>query len=1033
MNRFFQLRPERSLKLYSLRSLISISLLCLSVVLHSQDLPDIEAPPDFTVDANQPDCLANIYLPPADVTICDPDFPEDITIDVTWEGPTINQNGDVTINDLEKGEYVFTYRYIDFCMVEVTDDLVVTVKDLSPPNPICKTKQTVSLNNLGCAFIPADYFDLESYDNCKPHVSFKIRRMFAEEECVDEENPDNLFSDFMKVCCADITVMAIMRVYDRYVDEGPVDEDYLEGHFDDCMVELTIQEKIAPDIFCPPDLTLDCPFHISDITVYGVADAFDACGLDFLVEEDPQIMIDQCNAGMVIRTFIAEDIYGNSSSCQQKLTIKNLTPFDGDNPELLVWPPDVTIEGCGGDFDVDITGEPTINDDACALVGTSVTEEIFDIVEDACFKVARTWNVLDWCQFDPQLPNPFVPENGFWTHTQYIKIIDVEAPDITVSDDITVLNFTDDCSDITVNIPPFTASDCTPEEDLEYSYEIDFGSNGDKVGPFPGNDPSGVFPLGTHTITAIVDDKCGNESRDEFLVNVSDGKAPTIILYDGLAVELMIVGEGESMIDVEAEMLVKDALDNCTADENILFSFSPDPTDNIRMFTCADVADITIDVYATDEAGNQSWASTSLSIQDNAGNCIIVVNLIHSISGAIFSVDDQMLHGSSIMLYKSDAMMAEYPSVDGHYSLEVESSETDYRLMPEFEDVAARGLSTLDILLIQQHILGLNPLASSYDRMAADVNQSGSITAADLVEIKKVLLQVQPEFNSGVSWGFVDSEVTMDESSETEVVLYRGYSIPANDQNIELDFTGFKYGDVNGTVYEYGGGLTETRNTPQTKLLFQSNELQESVKRIDFIATDELQFEGLQFQMSIDADPQDLLGIKSEFIPISHQDYTINSEDGNLMLSMVLNPFSSAEIAEGDILFSLIIKGAEKTQTVDLIDGNLSPEIYRSGLQPTELIIEPYLLPEHSFELHQNRPNPFNSSTIIPYSLDEPLEISLSIFDITGKVLLEYSGYKEKGLHEFELKNNENLKPGVYFYQLECRTGSITKKMIIDR
>ena len=40
-----------------------------------------------------------------------------------------------------------------------------------------------------------------------------------------------------------------------------------------------------------------------------------------------------------------------------------------------------------------------------------------------------------------------------------------------------------------------------------------------------------------------------------------------------------------------------------------------------------------------------------------------------------------------------------------------------------------------------------------------------------------------------------------------------------------------------------------------------------------------------------------------------------------------------------------------------------------------------------SFELHQNYPNPFNGSTIIPFDVHENMDISISIYDVTGKLI----------------------------------------------
>src|SRR6185436_19652468 len=62
---------------------------------------------------------------------------------------------------------------------------------------------------------------------------------------------------------------------------------------------------------------------------------------------------------------------------------------------------------------------------------------------------------------------------------------------------------------------------------------------------------------------------------------------------------------------------------------------------------------------------------------------------------------------------------------------------------------------TADIVKIQRHVLGLEILDSPYKIIAADVNTSKSITAADISEIRKLVLGIVSKFNKVESWTFV--------------------------------------------------------------------------------------------------------------------------------------------------------------------------------------------------------------------------------------------------------------------------------------
>ena len=58
-------------------------------------------------------------------------------------------------------------------------------------------------------------------------------------------------------------------------------------------------------------------------------------------------------------------------------------------------------------------------------MGVSFAHEIFTVVPDACFKIERTWSIINWCTFNPDglcidVPNPnpvLLPANGSANNT----------------------------------------------------------------------------------------------------------------------------------------------------------------------------------------------------------------------------------------------------------------------------------------------------------------------------------------------------------------------------------------------------------------------------------------------------------------------------------------------------------------------------------------------------------------------------------------------------------------------------------------
>ena len=88
------------------------------------------------------------------------------------------------------------------------------------------------------------------------------------------------------------------------------------------------------------------------------------------------------------------------------------------------------------------------------------------------------------------------------------------------------------------------------------------------------------------------------------------------------------------------------------------------------------------------------------------------------------------------------------------------------------------------------------------------------------------------------------------------------------------------------------------------------------------------------------------------------------------------------------------------------------------------------------FKLFQNKPNPFNPSTIISYELYSPSNVSLKIYTLNGKqigVLIDE--FQNPGTYRIEFNANDfkDLSSGIYFYKLQTKYSSDIKKMIFTK
>ena len=89
------------------------------------------------------------------------------------------------------------------------------------------------------------------------------------------------------------------------------------------------------------------------------------------------------------------------------------------------------------------------------------------------------------------------------------------------------------------------------------------------------------------------------------------------------------------------------------------------------------------------------------------------------------------------------------------------------------------------------------------------------------------------------------------------------------------------------------------------------------------------------------------------------------------------------------------------------------------------------------FSLGQNYPNPFNPATKIDFVMPSDGNVSLKVYDITGKEVITLAeGYRSQGSYSVSF-NGSGLSSGVYIYKLTVNSGisNITqvKKMILTK
>ncbi len=383
-------------------------------------------------------------------------------------------------------------------------------------------------------------------------------------------------------------------------------------------------------------------------------------------------------------------------------------------------------------------------------------------------------------------------------------------------------------------------------------------------------------------------------------------------------------------------------------------------------------------------------------------------------------------------------MVPEITGANGTFSFEEIPLNGDYRITPEKDMNYGNGITTFDIVLLSKHVLGLKPLDSPYKMIAADINHSGSISAYDMVLLRQVILGMKNDFPNNTSWRFIDADYEFFNPENPFIENYpEAYEITnlAGDM-MTLDFTAVKIGDLNNSASANQFMMAESRKTT-TALNF---EIAEQVKEmgevviVDFKSSNFQSILGYQFEVDFDGNAlafeQLLIGDKMGF-----ENFNLSMIERG-MITTSWNQAEAVNLAADEILFSLVFRAKENlriSETIKIGSDITSAEAY-TGMEEVINVNLDILTSTSSiagFKLYQNKPNPFTGATVIGFDLPTAAATTMTIFDMSGKVVKVIAGEYEKGYNQIVIDGKAFNDYGMFYYQLATQNGIETKKMIL--
>jgi len=661
--------------------------------------------PDNTADPQNCEAIVEIDPPTVDSTtecsdwtflmeVQDPGSTELVAF-----GGQRNMNSGVIRRSFLLGISEVKYTVTDACGNVDSCRFEVEVLDKEAPTAVCDARTVVTLNDsfLGKAF--ARSFDDGSYDACSGIASYKVRRVDrATTTC---ETPAD-FDDFVKFCCADIgkTILVEMQVTDSV------------GLTAWCVAEAVVQFKgDGPAIMCPPMIARqDCrtfdDFDIGTLTPPTVM-SDNPCIADNLTPSIREVARDlnECGVGFIdVEWFInitgAEEII-----CTERVMFENKIPFA---EALIRWPADRTVNTCGDVPPTQIELDNLLPDTLrCANILPSEPEDrVFDNVSGACRTIIRTWTVVDWCRFPADLSARYTFEQTITVVNTSGPIIDATASRINIEEDA------DNCRAV-VSAIGVAADDCADVSEITWTYEIT--SDGAVIVPTTaGNTFSLALSLGDYQVRWVAMDDCGNSTEATEDFSITDTQAPT-----------MRCGSIQRRIDaVTKDVVIRindiddGSFDNCDAviDLKMKRAGTSDTLSSILIFDCGEQGITQVEIVGTDDAGNAASCIAAVDIRDFEDNCGLGSSAFE-VAGHIYTAKGTAVEDVAVSLAamsQDGDNHVDVTDVEGAYVFDNVTEKKMYELSAHKLDDYRNGISTLDIILMQQHILGLRRLSSPY-------------------------------------------------------------------------------------------------------------------------------------------------------------------------------------------------------------------------------------------------------------------------------------------------------------------------------
>ncbi len=435
-----------------------------------------------------------------------------------------------------------------------------------------------------------------------------------------------------------------------------------------------------------------------------------------------------------------------------------------------------------------------------------------------------------------------------------------------------------------------------------------------------------------------------------------------------------------------------------------------------------------------------SCQSATATVNVSVSNNPATVN----ISGNILTENNILLDSVNIKINGINFSDSLLTNNTGYYNFNVQQGSS-FQITPSRKNTSSpvAGISTLDILLIQRHILNIQPLSSPYKIIAADVNQSGSVTTMDILLIKSLILQNTSSFPNNEVWKFVNSDYVFNNPSNPfPYEISRSYSYATDAQN--QDFIGIKLGDINNSWIP-----NLSKNSSSSCLTLEIDDFKSTYGEIIEIPVKVKNFNQISgYQFTIEWNYNDFDFVNVENLSLNGSFGLNFVSQGKLSTLWNSDNSFGLSLSDGSAIFKIILKAKNSSysQSTMFINSSLTlRKAFNSNLEELDIVSnQPILILNELLGVPKSDeensylniyPNPINQNTYIELYNPDNQYINICIYDLLGKEVFNKDEYYEKGHRIIKLSTSNidlsSIKSGQYLLRLKFGNKIINKKIVL--